>query len=80
MQGKHRRHLPQLDGGLFLTDGGFETSLIFNDGIDLPHFAAVDLLLRRQDGEAALWRYFRPYVAIAAPSACSKTCATRSRT
>ena len=32
-------HLPQLDGGTFLTDGGIETSLIFHDGLDLlrPH-------------------------------------------
>ena len=65
MQVLYRRALPQLEGGLYLTDGGIETSLIFNDGIDLPHFAAF-ALLRRQDGEAALWRYFRSYVDIAA--------------
>lgn len=28
----------------FLTDGGLETDLIFNKGIDLPHFAAFTLL------------------------------------
>lgn len=64
MHAEHRSSLPQLDGGLFLTDGGIETSLIFNDGIELPHFAAIDLL-RRQGGEATLRRYFRPYVEIA---------------
>ena len=35
-----RARLPQLDGSLFLTDGGIDTSLIYNDGLDLPHFAA----------------------------------------
>ena len=30
------RALPQLDGRLFLTDGGFETTLIFHEGWDLP--------------------------------------------
>jgi hypothetical protein len=33
--------LPQLGSGLFLTDGGIETSLIFLDGLDLPYFAAT---------------------------------------
>lgn len=41
---RHRHHLPQLDGGLFLTDGGLETVLIFHRGIDLTPFAAFDLL------------------------------------
>ena len=41
---KCRRHLPQLEGGVFLTDGGLETTLIFHQGVDLPHFAAFDLL------------------------------------
>ena len=37
---KYRGRLPQLDGGLFLTDGGLETTLIFHEGFDLPMFAA----------------------------------------
>ena len=41
---KYRGHLPQLDGDPFLTDGGIETVLIFQEGIDLPMFAAFDLL------------------------------------
>ena len=40
----HRNHLPQLDGDLFITDGGIETTLIFHNGLDLPLFAAFDLL------------------------------------
>ena len=31
-----RSRLPQLDGGLFLTDGGIETTLIYQEGFDLP--------------------------------------------
>lgn len=61
----HRDHLPQLDGGLFLTDGGIETSLIFHEGIDLPLFAAV-VLLDDDEGTEALRRYYRPYAELAA--------------
>ena len=53
-----RKRLPQLDGGLFLTDGGIETDLIFNDGMELPHFAAFDLL-KTEKGTAALRAYYR---------------------
>ena len=41
---KYRDRLPQLQDGLFLTDGGIETTLIFREGIDLPDFAAFTLL------------------------------------
>ena len=58
------KSLPQLDGSLFLTDGGIETSLIYNDGLDLPLFAAIDLF-RRPGGEEALRRYYEPYIEIA---------------
>jgi homocysteine S-methyltransferase len=61
---KYRKHLPQLSGGLFLTDGGLETTLIFHDGMELPHFAAFHLL-RDGAGRAALTRYFERYIAIA---------------
>ena len=37
---KYRQALPQFRGEFFLTDGGIETTLIFLDGLDLPHFAA----------------------------------------
>jgi S-methylmethionine-dependent homocysteine/selenocysteine methylase len=59
-----RGALPQLGGGLFLADGGIETTLIFHDGLELPDFAAY-ALLRTREGEAALQRYFRAYVAVA---------------
>jgi S-methylmethionine-dependent homocysteine/selenocysteine methylase len=61
---KHRDHLPQLDGGLYLTDGGIETTLIFHDGLDLPLFAAFDLL-KDDEGVQALRRYYEPYAALA---------------
>ena len=60
----YRQHLPQLDGGLFLTDGGLETTLIFHEGLDLPAFAAFDLL-KDEEGIEALRRYYDPYVALA---------------
>jgi homocysteine S-methyltransferase len=56
--------LPQLRGKLFLTDGGLETTLVFHDGIDLPCFAAITMLTRK-DGRARLDRYFETYLAIA---------------
>lgn len=34
----------KLKATTFLTDGGLETELIFNKGIDLPHFAAFPLI------------------------------------
>ena len=61
---KYRNALPQLNGQLFLTDGGIETTLIFHEGLDLPDFAAFHLL-KMSTGEAALYKYFRTYAEIA---------------
>ena len=61
---KYRSRLPQLSGEMFLTDGGIETSLIFHDGLDLPHFAAFHLL-QDAEGRAALRRYYRRYAELA---------------
>ncbi len=61
---KYRSALPQLNGDLFLTDGGLETSLIFHDGFDLPYFAAFDLL-KNDEGRDAIRNYFQPYLKIA---------------
>jgi S-methylmethionine-dependent homocysteine/selenocysteine methylase len=61
---KYRSRLPQLDGGVFLTDGGIETVLIFHEGLDLPAFAAFDLL-KDQSGTAALRSYYEPYLSLA---------------
>ena len=65
MTSLYRNALPQLGDALFVTDGGIETALIFNEGIELPDFAAFDLF-RRPGGEAALRRYYGAYVRIAA--------------
>ncbi len=59
-----RQHLPQLDGEVFLTDGGLETVLIFQEGLDLPEFAAFDLL-KDDEGTEVLRRYWAPYVELA---------------
>lgn len=61
---KYRAALPQLGGDFFMTDGGIETTLIFLDGQDLPHFAAFHLL-RTPEGTDALRRYFRTYAELA---------------
>jgi S-methylmethionine-dependent homocysteine/selenocysteine methylase len=61
---KYRERLPQLDGGLFLTDGGLETTLIFHEGWDLPLFEAF-VLLDRERGRKALRSYYDRYVSMA---------------
>lgn len=53
---RYRHHPPQLDGGLWLTDGDIETTLIFHDRLDLPFFAAFHLL-RDAGGTAAPCRW-----------------------
>ena len=61
---KYRKQLPQLSDAIFLTDGGIETTLIFHEGLELPYFAAFDLLKDRP-GYEALRKYFRTYAALA---------------
>ena len=61
---KYRHTLPQMHGGLFLSDGGLETSLIYHEGLDLPYFAAFPLL-KHEEGRAALTRYFRDFLDVA---------------
>ena len=59
-----RSALPQLISPVFLTDGGLETSLIYDDGLELVDFAAFSLL-DSAAGAAAISRYYEAYVAIA---------------
>jgi S-methylmethionine-dependent homocysteine/selenocysteine methylase len=61
---KYRNNLPQLEGGLFLTDGGQETTFIFQDGLELSYFASFDLL-REKSGRDRLRTYYDQYVGIA---------------
>ncbi len=59
-----RHPLPQLDGGLFLTDAGLETDLIFHHGAALPLFAAFPLL-GEADGTALLHDYYAQFAELA---------------
>jgi S-methylmethionine-dependent homocysteine/selenocysteine methylase len=64
MMAKYRNSLPQLADKLFLTDSGFETTLMFHDGIDLPHFASFDLM-KSEDGVARTRAYYERHIAMA---------------
>jgi homocysteine S-methyltransferase len=61
---KYRNNLPQLSDRLFLTDGGMETTLVFHDGIDLPYFAAFDLM-KDEAGVARIRGYYERYLRMA---------------
>jgi homocysteine S-methyltransferase len=61
---KYRNALPQMRGGTFLSDGGMETTLIFHDGLELPHFASF-VLLDSESGRRSLKRYYEKYLEIA---------------
>ena len=65
----NRNHLPQLGDGFYLADGGLETTLIFQEGWELPDFAAFTLF-ETPHGEAALRKYFRSYAEIAKRFGC----------
>lgn len=56
--------ISQLSEKLFLTDGGLETTLVFHDGMDLPYFAAFDLL-KNESGKQRLRDYFSDYLKLA---------------
>jgi homocysteine S-methyltransferase len=47
-----------------LTDAGLETVLVFEEGIELPQFAAFPLV-DSDEGRAALRRYYRPFLELA---------------
>lgn len=64
---RYRDALPQLAHRPFLTDTGLETTLIFHDGYELPHFAAVTLL-QEETGREHLDRYFLEHAQVAAQS------------
>jgi S-methylmethionine-dependent homocysteine/selenocysteine methylase len=56
--------LPNASNDMFLTDGGLETTLVFLEGFDLPHFTAFDLL-KEEKGYTAIQEYYRRYLNIA---------------
>jgi len=51
------------DDTVFLTDGGLETTLIFQQGIALRDFAAFELL-KDETGRQALRNYYQPYLGL----------------
>jgi len=64
MNPKYRNRLPQLNGKQCICDGGIETHLVFNEGFDLPLFAAFPLV-GDPVGRAAIDRYMRGFANIA---------------
>lgn len=57
--------LPYLDCGLYLTDAGIETTLVFLENVPLRDFAAFELI-ETEEGRERLKRYYRRHAAIAA--------------
>jgi homocysteine S-methyltransferase len=60
----YRNALPQASGVTCITDGGMETTLIYDQGLELPCFASFPLLETEQ-GADVLRSYFEPYGAVA---------------
>ena len=64
MTAKYREKLPIIGApknSVFLTDGGLETVLIFENGLDLPEFASFPLL-KTEEGRITLKNYAEEYV------------------
>ncbi len=61
---QHSSLLTLLSRNLLLTDGGLETTLIFHEGINLPYFAAFDLL-KNPLGQEILRKYYCTYADLA---------------
>lgn len=61
---KYRKNLPQFGKKPFITDGGLETTLVFEHGIDLPEFAAFTVL-DSEGGKEILWNYYLPFIQLA---------------
>ena len=61
---KYRNALPQVAGGMFLTDGGLETDLIFHEGFEMPLFASFPLL-ETEAGRTALRNYYLRFAQVA---------------
>ena len=58
----HHRDLPGCRG--YVSDGGLETDLIFNRGVDLPEFASFPLV-EDDGGRAVLRDYYDGYADVA---------------
>jgi S-methylmethionine-dependent homocysteine/selenocysteine methylase len=66
---KYRSALPQVTGGMFLTDGGLETDLIFHEGFEMPLFASFPLL-ETEAGRTALRNYYLRFAQVASEAQC----------
>lgn len=64
MNANAKRSLPHIDGRTYLTDGGFETTLIFHEGWNLPIGEAF-VLLESEKGRKAIRDYFDRYLPMA---------------
>ncbi len=62
---RHPNHITQATTELMLTDGGLETTMIYDHGIDLPEFASF-VLLDSARGREVLRTYYRRYLDLAA--------------
>jgi S-methylmethionine-dependent homocysteine/selenocysteine methylase len=60
----NRKGISQLKERIFITDGGLETTLVFEHGFDLPEFASFTLL-KKKEGRAAMHDYYLPYIDLA---------------
>lgn len=60
----YRDALPQLNGQTVLTDGGFETVMIFQRGVDLPDFCSFPLV-RDEAGPRLIGEYLDDYAKVA---------------
>jgi homocysteine S-methyltransferase len=62
---EYRSCLPLMDTDrLFLASGGLETSLVFHEGVDLPHFASFTLL-KDDAGVALIEQHFDRFCGLA---------------
>lgn len=66
---KYRHRLRPLFESPLVTDAGLETWLVFQQGIELRHFAAYDLL-RSSDGMELLRAWYRRFAGVARTNDC----------
>lgn len=60
----YQRVLPNQSEDIYVTDGGLETTLVFNEKMELPCFASFPLV-ESKEGQALLKKYYRQYADIA---------------
>ena len=64
-ESKYRNDLPNLkDDQIFITCGGFETTMVFDHKIDLPYFAAYTIM-SREDGRDIATNFYKQFLDLA---------------